>query len=212
MVRTTSATPKPTTPVKPAVAETKKTAPKNVKNTVVPTPEPVKADAPEEEAAVDGEETVASKMADFNAKLQQAVAILSGLKGSFKGLEKDISRQLKASLKASTKKSKRSGNRQPSGFVRPTLISDELAAFLEKSRGTEMARTEVSKEINKYIRSNNLQDKDNGRQINADAKLKALLKLNAGDVLTYFNLQRYMKHHFIKASTSAPAPSLVPTK
>lgn len=167
------------------------------KNTVVATPAPA-TDAEPVEGEVD--ETIASKMADFNTKLQQVVTILSGLKGHFKGLEKDVARQLKASLKASSKKSKRSGNRQPSGFVRPTLISDELAAFLSKPTGTEMARTAVSKEINAYIRSNNLQDKDNGRQINADAKLTTLLKLKTGDVLTYFNLQRYMKHHFVKAT------------
>ena len=62
-----------------------------------------------------------------------------------------------------------------------------------------MARTDVSKEINSYIRSNNLQDKVNGRKIIADSKLATLLKLGSDDELTYFNLQRYMKHHFIKA-------------
>jgi DNA topoisomerase-3 len=69
-----------------------------------------------------------------------------------------------------------------------------------------MARTEVSKEINQYIRANSLQDKSNGRIIKADAKLKKLLNLADGDELTYFNLQKYMKHHFIKedaASVSA---------
>ena len=90
--------------------------------------------------------------------------------------------------KASSKKSKRSGNHQPSGFVCPTLISDELATFLNKPSGTEIARTSVSKEINEYIRNNSLQDKANGRQINADAKLATLLKLTTEDVLTYFNL------------------------
>jgi len=66
-----------------------------------------------------------------------------------------------------------------------------------------MARTEVSKEINKYIQSNNLKDPANGRKINPDAKLSKLLKLNKNDELTYFNLQRYMKHHFIKATATA---------
>ena len=78
------------------------------------------------------------------------------------------------------------------------MISEELADFLGKVHGTEMARTSVSKEINQYIRTNNLQDKDNGRQINADVKLSTLLKLNSDDVLTYFNLQKFMKHHFVK--------------
>jgi len=83
--------------------------------------------------------------------------------------------------------------RRPSGFVAPTLLSDELATFLGKPVGTMMARTDVSKLINKYIADNRLQDLQNGRIINPDAKLRKLLRLNHGDELTYFNLQKYMK-------------------
>jgi upstream activation factor subunit UAF30 len=82
--------------------------------------------------------------------------------------------------------------------VKPTRISDELAKFLGKSAGVEMARTSVSKEINAYIREKGLQDPANGRKINPDASLTKLLNLQTTDELTYFNLQRYMKHHFIK--------------
>jgi chromatin remodeling complex protein RSC6 len=68
-----------------------------------------------------------------------------------------------------------------------------------------MARTDVTREINKYIRTNNLQDKENGRKINPDKKLTSLLKLKKGDELTYFNLQRYMSPHFAKASAAIAA-------
>ena len=61
-----------------------------------------------------------------------------------------------------------------------------------------MARTEVTREINGYIRQHSLQDPANGRRILADAKLKKLLKLKSSDELTYFNLQRYMSPHFAK--------------
>jgi len=93
---------------------------------------------------------------------------------------------------------RKSVNRAPSGFVKPTRISDELASFLKKPSGSEMARTEVTHDINKYIRTNNLQDKENGRKINFDTKLATLFKLNESDELTYFNLQRYMSPHFLK--------------
>jgi chromatin remodeling complex protein RSC6 len=62
-----------------------------------------------------------------------------------------------------------------------------------------MARTEVTREINGYIREHNLQDKENGRKINPDKKLASLLKIQSGDELTYFNLQRYMSPHFAKS-------------
>ena len=147
--------------------------------------------------------SVTVKMTEYAAKLQQLAGLFATVKNDFKTMEKVINREMKSALKASSKKRRSNGNRKPSGFIKPTRISDELAAFLGKTVGTEMARTEVSREINAYIVSNKLQDKDNGRKINADTKLATLLKLNTQDELTYFNLQRYMKHHFIKAEVAA---------
>lgn len=176
----------------------KKAAAKATPAPVEATPAPVEA-APITNEVVAEVSSVTQKMTEFGAKLQQLNSIFSAVKGDFKTLEKVVTRELKAAMKSSAKKAKRAGNRQPSGFVKPTPISDELAKFLGKSTGTEMARTEVSKEINEYIRTHKLQNPTNGRIILADAKLTALLKLQKDDELSYFNLQRYMKHHFIKA-------------
>ena len=148
---------------------------------------------------VEGEAPIAEQSIEFSAKLQQLGVLISSLKTEFRTLEKKWSRELKSSQKLNSKRKRKAGNRAPSGFVKPTRISDELAKFLEKPAGTEMARTEVTRDINKYIRNNNLQDKENGRKINPDTKLATLLKLKKNDELTYFNLQRYMSPHFAKA-------------
>ena len=100
---------------------------------------------------------------------------------------------------------KRKGTRAPSGFVKPSPISDELASFLGKPQGCEMARTDVTREINKYIRANDLQDPSNGRKINPDGKLRGLLQVPTSDDLTYFNLQKYLSKHFPKSQATAPA-------
>jgi chromatin remodeling complex protein RSC6 len=148
---------------------------------------------------------VSSKLTEFGAKLQQLGSVFNTIRNDFKTLEKSVNKEVKIAQKASSKKRRNNGNRKPSGFVKPTLISNELAEFLGKTIGTEMARTDVSKEINAYITAHDLQDKKNGRQINADEKLSKLLRLSKEDVLTYFNLQRYMKHHFIKTVVAATA-------
>lgn len=216
MVRA-SKTDKPAAPAPvPAAVETAAPAKKATKKStkaaavveVAPVSAPVVA-APEvalsNELVEPDASSISTKINEFSAKLQQLYSIFSTVKGDFKTLEKSIQRELKAAQKSSSKKSKRSGNRQPSGFVKPTRISDELATFLGKTAGTEMARTSVSKEINAYIRANGLQDKANGRKINPDARLTALLKIQNNDELTYFNLQRFMKHHFVKAEVAATA-------
>lgn len=213
-------------PVVVAAGEVKQKKPKAVKQTVVETPvpvltqtqAPVKVEAvPVKVEAVKTEEvalvapeldnTLLERSAEFVAKLQQIGTLINSLKSEYKSLERQWGRDIKIASKSGSKKKKRTGSRAPSGFVKPTLISDELAGFLEKPSGSEMARTEVTRDINKYIRTNGLQDKTNGRKINPDQKLCALLKIKSGEELTYFNLQRYMSCHFSKNAAAVKTAS-----
>jgi chromatin remodeling complex protein RSC6 len=195
MVRTTKSTPATATTATENVVVEKT---KRVKKEKVETPSATPAKVETTEAFEDP--TVLTKFSEYSAKIQELVSMLSTMKSDFKTLEKVVNRELKTAQKSSGKKKKSNASRQPSGFVKPTKISEELAAFLGKEKGVEMARTEVSKEINGYIRAKSLQDKENGRKIHPDAALKKLLNIGKDDELTYFNLQRYMKHHFIKKS------------
>jgi len=184
---------------KPKAAKAEAVAAPAVETPVVSTPA-VAVDAVEAEVA-----DLTAQSTEFLAKLNPLGALLASLKTEYRSLEQKWSREIKTAQKTNAKRKRKSGNRQPSGFVKPTKISDELAKFLEKPAGTEMARTDVTREINKYIRSHNLQDKENGRKINPDAKLQTLLKLKKTDELTYFNLQRYMSPHFSKAEKAVVA-------
>ena len=142
--------------------------------------------------------TLQDQFTELLAQLSSLRSQLTSVTSQVRVLSKKTERQIKLAQKAGKKKRK-SGNRAPSGFVKPTKISTELANFLGKEKGTEMARTSVTREINVYIREHKLQDPKNGRIIRPDAKLRKLLKLKKEDELTYFNLQRYMSPHFAKA-------------
>jgi chromatin remodeling complex protein RSC6 len=122
-------------------------------------------------------------------------------------LRAETKRLCKVFAKKHNKKKKKSGsgNKAPSGFAKPAPISEELCAFLGKEVGTELARTEVTKALNAYIKQHNLQDEKNKRSINPDQKLQKLLKVGKGDSITYFNLQKYMKAHFPKKEESVTA-------
>jgi len=187
---------------------TKKKANKATPAPVEPVPEPVKVEAVKaEEVVVENavEDDVGKAFADLLQKLQTLTTTFTAVKQDFKALEKKYMRELRVVTKANEKKKKSASTkpRQPSGFVKPTKISTELAKFLGKPEGSEMARTEVTREINKYIRANDLQDSSNGRKINPDAKLRGLLQVPTSDDLTYFNLQKYLSKHFPKPVVAA---------
>ena len=184
-----------------------KAQPVAAKEPIAPPKEVAAAPAPgAEEApsdAVQALEAVQAAFAASHARYQQLSAAVSAARSENRALEKQVVRALRAAEKANARRRKKASTRAPSGFVKPTPISDKLAKFLGKEVGTEMARTEVTRELNAYIREHNLQDKNNGRKINADASLRDLLQLSDKDELTYFNLQKYMSPHFAKAESSS---------
>ena len=182
----------------------KKSASKAKKETVVQETASAAPAAPAAPATATPPPALQDQFASLLAQLTSLRSQLTTVTTQVRMLSKRADRELKQAQKVGRKKRK-TGNRAPSGFVKPTKISSELAAFLNKPKGTEMARTEVTREINNYIREHKLQDPKNGRHIIADSKLKKLLKLTSKDNLTYFNLQRYMSPHFAKASSTASA-------
>lgn len=166
---------------------------------------PVTAVPPVEVTAPSTETSLGEEFNQVVSQLTSVRALLNTLTAQVRQLQRRSEKELRTAQKSGKKVRKATGNRNPSGFVKPTPISDALASFLGKPTGTQMARTEVTREINQYIRSHNLQDPQNGRKINPDAKLRKLLNVEKNGELTYFNLQRYMSPHFIK--TAKPAVS-----
>lgn len=124
---------------------------------------------------------------------------LTGLQNQIKSVERITNKKIKQ-LERENSKNKNKGNKQPSGFANPSKISKELCNFMELPDGSERARTEVTKYIIKYIKDNELQDKENAKIIKPNNKLQTLLEVKKNeDPLTYFNIQRYMNKHFLKS-------------
>ena len=92
--------------------------------------------------------------------------------------------------------------RKPSIFELPTPLSNELCSFLGRASGSKESRSNITKAITTYVKEKNLKEK---HTIKPDAKLKALLGVAEGDVLTYFNLQRYLNRHYLKPAAAVPS-------
>ena len=87
-----------------------------------------------------------------------------------------------------------------SGFAKPSLISEKLSEFLEVPKGDLVARTDATKMVLDYVKKNDLQNPKYKKEILPDERLRKLLEphFTEEDKLEYFNLQKYLKYHFLK--------------
>ena len=122
---------------------------------------------------------------------------ISLMQTNMKKIEKNVKKQMKG-LNKKVAKNINKGNRKPSGFAKPSKVTKELCEFMNKTEGTEIARTEVTKALVQYIKENKLENNTNSRIITPDNKLKFLLGVEDGQELTYFNIQKFMNKHFVK--------------
>ena len=132
-------------------------------------------------------------------KFTTITALVSSLRNDTKLFEKRVMKDMKSVNKDRIKAAnKKNTTRPPSGIVKATEISDELALFLDKAPGTLLARTEATAMVTAFVKQNGLQDHNNGRLIIPNPALLKLLQVPADVKLTYFNLQKYMAPHFCK--------------
>lgn len=140
------------------------------------------------------------------AQFQDVQLVMKTLHSNLKVLQKEVLKEKKENKKKSVKLSKKKSDkkRSPSGFAKPALVTDDLASFMGVPSGSQLARTDVTSNVIAYVMSSKLQNPENKKQIIPDEKLRNLLKPKEGDVITFFNLQTYLKHHFIP-TVVAPA-------
>jgi upstream activation factor subunit UAF30 len=134
-------------------------------------------------------------MENIKEQITDIMTQINAIQYQLKVLEKTVTKEMK-------KKPVEKDRKKPSGFAKPSKITNELCEFMNKEEGTTMARTDVTKTIIEYIKKNNLQQMDNKQIIQPDEKLKTLLGINEDDKLTYFTLQKYMNKHFVKNKTN----------
>jgi hypothetical protein len=149
------------------------------------------------------------------ATMGEQSAQLKTLMNNVRAVLKDVERQGKELDKLHNKKSRNSSARkesgQPSGITKPVAISDELAKFLGVDPGTLVPRNEVTKGVSSFVRKHELSDPSNKQKFILTSKpegaqLKTLLG-NPAEEVTYFNLQRYLKHHYIQSEKTPATPA-----
>lgn len=147
-----------------------------------------------ENAATTAPEVVENPLDVVFAKLTAATALFKEIQSNLKVLQKTYEKLRKIAEKQDRKRA--NARSSPSGFAKEANISDEMCAFLNVPKGTLMSRTSTTRALNAYIKANNLYDPSNRRIILPDAQMKKILVLEPGVPLSFFSLQRAIKHHF----------------
>jgi chromatin remodeling complex protein RSC6 len=89
--------------------------------------------------------------------------------------------------------------RANNAFLKQKPLSDELCAFMGLPAKSKRSQTEVTKYVSEYVKSHSCYDPSFKRRILPNAVLAKLLRVDDKTEVTYLNLQRFLKVHFIKA-------------
>jgi len=174
------------TPEDVVVPEVVKETPAPVSDVVVPETEKVKDDV-----VANDDDNIIQNIVD---KITSLSSLVKEIQNAIKPVIKEHERQKKIIEKIHKKRE--NAKKSPSGFAKPNKISDELCDFIGVPHGSEKSRTDITRHINSYVKENNLNKPTNRRVIVPDEKLKTILKINDGEEVTFFILQRLISHHF----------------
>jgi hypothetical protein len=92
--------------------------------------------------------------------------------------------------------------RANNAFLVQRPLTEELCGFMGDAKGTKRSQTEVTKFISEYVKSHNCFDPNFKRRIIPNAALMKLLRVDDKTEVTYLNLQKFLKVHFVKPATA----------
>jgi len=104
-----------------------------------------------------------------------------------------FNRQGRAIIRKSTKTRRRNtSSNAKSGFAVPVKVSSILAEFLNVNPNDHMPRTEVTKRLTEYIKSNSLQCEENKKLFVCDEKLAKVFSIDVGTQTNWFEMQKFL--------------------
>jgi upstream activation factor subunit UAF30 len=118
---------------------------------------------------------------------------LDALMKEMKALRKEV-RKIRTHIEDPTGE-KQAARSKSNGFNKPLDVTPELRTFLGLAADEKICRTDVTKRVNVYVTEKGLKE---GKFINLDEPLKALLKVPEGTQVSFLNLQKFLGPHYLK--------------
>jgi chromatin remodeling complex protein RSC6 len=195
----------PSTPAKetkPKVAKTPKTPSAAKTEIVVPTvAAPVIAVQSSEVLLASLTEQLKALSADFTSKVREAVKNVQEAAKQAKKEQRDSKKKRKINPEDMTPEQRKAweARRANNAFLKEKPLTPELCSFMGVAAGSKRSQTQVTKFISDYVKSHNCYDPTFKRRILPNAALAKLLRVDDKTEVTYLNLQKFLKVHFVKA-------------
>ena len=139
--------------------------------------------------------------AEFTSRVREAVKATQEAAKQAKKEARDSKKKRKVDPSTMTPEQKAAweARRANNAFLKQKPLSPELAAFMGIKAGEKRSQTEVTKFISEYVKTHNCYDPSFKRRIIPNAALAKLLRVDDKTEVTYLNLQKFLKVHFVKA-------------
>jgi chromatin remodeling complex protein RSC6 len=209
-----SAAPAPAPAAATPVKEVKAKAPKAAKAAKAEVVVPTVAAVPATTAAAPAQssevllatltEQLKALSTEFTAKVREAVKATQEAAKAAKKEQRDSKKKRKISPEDMTPEQRKAweARRANNAFLVERPLTAELAAFMGIAAGSKRSQTQVTKYISDYVKSHNCFDPNFKRRIIPNAALAKLLRVDDKTEVTYLNLQRFLKVHFVKPATA----------
>lgn len=139
--------------------------------------------------------------AEFTTKVREAVKGVQEAAKVAKKEQRDSKKKRKIAPEDMTPEQHKAweARRANNAFLKPKPLSPELCTFMGIAAGSLRSQTQVTKFISDYVKSHSCFDPSFKRRILPNAVLAKLLRVDDKTEVTYLNLQKFLKVHFVKA-------------
>ncbi len=138
---------------------------------------------------------------EFTTKVREAVKSVQEASKVAKKEQRDSKKKRKINPADMTPEQRKAweARRANNAFLKEKALTPELCAFMGIAAGSKRSQTQVTKFISDYVKSHNCYDPNFKRRILPNAALAKLLRVDDKTEVTYLNLQKFLKVHFVKA-------------
>ncbi len=138
---------------------------------------------------------------EFTTRVREAVKATQEAAKAAKKEARDSKKKRKVDPSTLTPEQKAAweARRANNAFLKEKALSPELCSFMGIAAGSKRSQTQVTKYISDYVKSHNCFDPNFKRRIIPNAALSKLLRVDDKTEVTYLNLQKFLKVHFVKA-------------